>query len=54
MKRDTQKSIQEHARRPRKMLQLAKETLRLLNGGGRPPVVEARTTFPSQCPTLCF
>lgn len=57
MKKDTQKPFQDHApqaKRRRKVLQLDKETLRVLNGGSRGPVLDSPTTRKSQCPTMCF
>lgn len=56
MKRDTNAS-QEQARqtqRARKVLRLDRETLRVMNGGSRGPVVLDPSWRPSQCPTLCF
>lgn len=56
MKKDQQKTVQEHARqgrRARKVLQLDKETLRVMNGGSPGPVLSP-SWRPSQCPTLCF
>ena len=55
MKRDTQKPIHDHApQTTRKVLQLSRETLRVLNGGSRGPVLESPSTRRSQCRTLCF
>lgn len=55
--RDTQKPSQDHAQpaeRTRKVLRLDKETLRVMTGGSRDPVVQSPSFRPSQCPTLCF
>jgi hypothetical protein len=57
MKRDTQKTAQDHAqqaKRTRKVLRLDKETLRVMNGGSKDPVVLEPSWRPSQCPTRCF
>ena len=55
--KDTQNSSHDHARQPgltRKVLRLDKETLRMLNGGSRGPVLLEPSWRPSQCPTRCF
>ena len=55
MKRDTQKPIHDHApQTTRKVLQLSRETLRVLNGGSQAPLPGSPSTRRSQCPTLCF
>jgi hypothetical protein len=57
MKKDTQKPSQNPApqtERTRKMLPLAKETLRELSGGNDGAAPEGPCVRPSQCPTLCF
>jgi hypothetical protein len=52
--RDTQNSSHDHAPRTRKVLRLDKETLRMLHGGSRGPVLLDPSWRPSQCPTRCF
>lgn len=57
MKKDTQNPSQNPAprtERTRKMLPLAKETLRELSGGSDGAAPEGPCIRPSQCPTLCF
>jgi hypothetical protein len=56
MKKDTQKTAQDHAQQDeptRKGLRIDKETLRVMNGGSRGPEVNSPSR-PSQCPTMCF
>jgi hypothetical protein len=57
MKRDTHKTSQDHApqaERARKPLRLDRETLRMLSGGSRGPVLLEPSWRESQCPTKCY
>lgn len=57
MKKDTQTTSQNHAphaERARKPLRLDRETLRMLSGGSRGPVLLDPSWRESQCPTRCY